>query len=60
MRRTLRWRGSGSQAATPAWLSPVPAVLLLALLAILVYVNSLKNGFVFDDLPYSPEAQSST
>ncbi len=50
MRRTLRWWGSGSQAAAPAWLSPVPAVLLLALLAILVYVNSLKNGFVFDDL----------
>lgn len=31
------------------WLRPVPALLLLAALAGLAYINSLPNSFVFDD-----------
>jgi len=39
-------------AASPRspWVLPLPASLLLATLAALVYANSLGNGFVFDDL----------
>lgn len=33
----------------PVWLRPLPAILLLAALAGLCYINSLPNGFVFDD-----------
>jgi len=50
MKRGPRWRATGSAVDTPPWLRPLPSVLLLAMLAVLVYVNSLPNGFVFDDV----------
>lgn len=40
--------GTG-QAGDPLWLQPFPATVLLAALAVLIYINSLPNGFVFDD-----------
>jgi Flp pilus assembly protein TadD len=47
---TAQWRTPKSGGATPSWLRPLPVVLLLSVLTILVYVNSLPNEFVFDDL----------
>jgi Flp pilus assembly protein TadD len=34
----------------PVWLRPLPAIVLLGVLTLLVYANSLPNEFVFDDL----------
>ena len=42
-------RGRDSEPA-PFWLRPPPVVLLLAVLTTLVYLNSLQNEFVFDDI----------
>ncbi len=36
--------------ATPFWLRPGPVIVLLAALTLLVYLNSLRNEFVFDDI----------
>ena len=49
MRRSTGRPGS-APAVTPVWLRPVPAVALLGILTLLVYLNSLPNEFVFDDL----------
>ncbi len=35
---------------TPFWVRPLPAVLLLSVLTVLIYLNSLQNEFVFDDI----------
>ncbi len=51
MRRTQHWSASGVPATTPLWLRPVPVVLFLGALALLIYLNSLQNEFVFDDRP---------
>jgi len=42
-----RWRNSES---APVWLRPLPVVVLLGALTFLVYLNSLQNEFVFDDV----------
>ena len=47
---TARWRTDRSAAATPLLLRPICVVLSLSALTILVYLNSLPNQFVFDDL----------
>jgi len=48
-RRNTRGRWSNSESA-PVWLRPLPVVVLLGVLTFLVYLNSLQNEFVFDDL----------
>ncbi len=48
-RRNNRDRVEYSEPA-PFWLRPFPAVLLLGVLTTLVYLNSLQNEFVFDDI----------
>lgn len=47
---TPHGRTSRSAAPTSLWLRPLSVVLLLSALTILVYLNSLPNEFVFDDL----------
>lgn len=49
MRRSTG-RPGPAPAALPVWLRPAPAVALLGVLILLVYLNSIPNEFVFDDL----------
>jgi Flp pilus assembly protein TadD len=50
VKRTLQRQGERPAETVPLWRSPIAAISLLAALTILVYVNSLPNGFVFDDI----------
>ena len=51
MRRTRHRQASWSESTTPLLLRPVSVVLVLGALSFLVYLNSLQNAFVFDDVP---------
>ena len=48
-RGNTRGRSRNSESA-PVWLRPLPVLVLLGVLTFLVYLNSLQNEFVFDDL----------
>lgn len=56
--RRLAGRPGTAPATSPVWLRPAPVILLLAGLIILVYLNSLSNEFVFDDLGLIAKRQS--
>jgi protein O-mannosyl-transferase len=56
--RRLAGRPGSAPATTPVWLRPAPVILLLAALTILIYLNSLPNEFVFDDLGLIAKKQS--
>jgi Flp pilus assembly protein TadD len=51
MKAGSRWRAVQPAPDTPVWLRPGPVAALLGALALLIYLNSLGNGFVFDDRP---------